>query len=129
MRIDPNPESNRQEYPQTTDAALFWYARSGDKDAFGLLVERHCVLARRMLSPTDVAEFHEQHRLVLAAVYEFSPRNQDAVLLFYYEQLSVHEIALLLGISALVQLSVIACVVCRREDLYTDFSLRLSKTE
>jgi len=30
--------------------------------------------------------------------------------------------------AALVQLSVIACVACRREDLYTDFSLRLSKT-
>lgn len=49
--------------------------------------------------PEEIAEFHEQHRLVLAAVQSLSPKNRDAVLLFYYEQLSVAEVGALLGIS------------------------------
>ncbi|MFZ1756311.1 MAG: bifunctional nuclease domain-containing protein [Caldilineaceae bacterium] len=176
--MEPPSQSNRQEYPHTTDAALVAHALAGDKDAFGLLAERHYALAlgmaRRMLGsiditeevvqeallraylsldnlreparfsawlcgivlnlcrsylrrrpthplslevlaggvafdalpfasvepgPEEMAEFHEQHRLILAAVYELSPRNRDAVLLFYYDDLSVREIALLLGIS------------------------------
>jgi RNA polymerase sigma factor (sigma-70 family) len=49
--------------------------------------------------PEKVAEERELHRLVLSAVEELPPNQGEATLLFYYEFLSVQEIANLLGIS------------------------------
>ena len=49
--------------------------------------------------PDEVAQARETHRLILAAIAQLSPANQDAVLLYYFEQLSVREIASLLQIS------------------------------
>ena len=49
--------------------------------------------------PHVAAEARETHHLILAAVAQLSPANQDAVLLYYFEQLSVREIASLLQIS------------------------------
>ncbi len=49
--------------------------------------------------PHEAAEARETHRLILAAVAQLSPANRDAVLLYYFEQLSVREIAALLQIS------------------------------
>jgi len=49
--------------------------------------------------PHQAAEARETHRLILAAVAQLSPPNRDAVLLYYFEQLSVRETAALLQIS------------------------------
>ncbi len=49
--------------------------------------------------PHAVAQAKETHRLILAAVAQLSPANREAVLLYYFEQLSVREIASLLQIS------------------------------
>jgi len=49
--------------------------------------------------PQEVAEARELHGLVLRAVDELSPRNRTATLLFYYDQLSVREVAAVLDIS------------------------------
>ena len=49
--------------------------------------------------PQEVAEAQELHELVLWAVDELSPRNRTATLLFYYDQLSVREVAAVLDIS------------------------------
>lgn len=49
--------------------------------------------------PHEVAEARELHRLVLNAVNSLSPRNRAATLLFYYDQLSVREVAATLSIS------------------------------
>ena len=160
------------------DAGLVSLARSGDKDAFGLLIERYHQMARRVAAgvvadggvarelaqeamlqaylsldrlrdperfqswlygivlnvcrgylrdrdtsflslealagglrfeavpfagiepdPQEVAEAQELHRTVLKAVESLSPRNRAARLLFYYDQLSVREIAATLGAS------------------------------
>jgi bifunctional DNase/RNase len=51
------------------------------------------------LDPYRVVEAREIQRLILQAVEALPPKNRAATLLFYYEQLSVREIALLLGIS------------------------------
>jgi len=51
------------------------------------------------LDPQAVMEEQELHRKVLAAVNALSPKNRAATLLFYYEQLSLQEIAAMLGIS------------------------------
>lgn len=50
-------------------------------------------------SPQEIAEAQELHALMLNAVNALSAKNRDATLLFYYEQLSLHEIASLLGVS------------------------------
>ena len=50
-------------------------------------------------SPEDVVEAQELHTTVLQAVSTLSPKNRAATLLFYYEQLSVREIAATLGVS------------------------------
>ena len=50
-------------------------------------------------SPQEVAEAQELHRVILQAVSTLSPKNRAATLMFYYEQLSVHEIAAVLGVS------------------------------
>lgn len=49
--------------------------------------------------PHEAAEARETHRLILAAIARLSPANRDAVLLYYFEQLSVRETAALLQIS------------------------------
>ncbi len=49
--------------------------------------------------PQEMAEEQELHRLVLAAIATLSPKNRAATLLFYYEQLSLQEIAAILGVS------------------------------
>lgn len=49
--------------------------------------------------PQEEAEARETHRLILAAIAQLSPPNRDAVLLYYFEQLSVREVAALLQIS------------------------------
>ena len=49
--------------------------------------------------PHEAAVARETHRLVLAAIAQLSPPNRDAVLLYYFEQLSVREVAALLQIS------------------------------
>lgn len=43
--------------------------------------------------PGSIAEQREQQRSVLEAVHTLSPENRDATLLFYYEQLSLQEVA------------------------------------
>lgn len=53
----------------------------------------------RAPQPHEAAEARETHRLILAAVAQLSPANRDAVLLYYFEQLSVREVASLLQIS------------------------------
>ncbi len=50
--------------------------------------------------PQEMAEIRELSAQVLTAVHALSPKNRQATLLFYYEQLSVMEIAALLGISS-----------------------------
>ena len=52
-----------------------------------------------MPDPQVAAEERELHRLVLAAVNALSPKNRTAALLFYYEQLTLQEIAAILGVS------------------------------
>lgn len=51
------------------------------------------------IDPLEVVEARERQRMMLAAVEGLSDKNRTAVLLFYYEQLSVREIAALLEIS------------------------------
>ncbi len=52
-----------------------------------------------MVDPQTIAEAHDLHRLVLGAIDELSTRDKEATLLFYYEQLTLQEIAVLLGVS------------------------------
>lgn len=49
--------------------------------------------------PQHVSEVRELHHLVLEAIESLSPKNRIATLLFYYDQLSLQEIASLLDIS------------------------------
>lgn len=49
--------------------------------------------------PHTLAEMRELHDHVLAAIAALSPKNREATLLFYYEGLSLQEIAAGLGIS------------------------------
>ena len=50
-------------------------------------------------NPTKPRRPAETHRLILAAIAQLSPANRNAVLLYYFEQLSVRETAALLQIS------------------------------
>jgi len=49
--------------------------------------------------PWEMTKARELHELVLRAVDELSPRNRMATLLFYYDHLSVREVAAVLDIS------------------------------
>jgi RNA polymerase sigma factor (sigma-70 family) len=49
--------------------------------------------------PQETAEERELHRLVVDAVNALSPKNRTVVLMFYYDQLSLQEIAAILGVS------------------------------
>jgi RNA polymerase sigma factor (sigma-70 family) len=51
------------------------------------------------VDPQSIAEAHDLHRLVLDAKNELSARDKEATLLFYYEQLTLQEIAALAGVS------------------------------
>lgn len=50
--------------------------------------------------PADVAEVRELHQRVMLAVETLSPKNRAAVLLYYYDSLTIAEVADMLGISA-----------------------------
>jgi RNA polymerase sigma factor (sigma-70 family) len=52
-----------------------------------------------VIDPEEIAEQRELHNTVLQAVQELSPKDRVATLLFYYEQLSMREIAAILGVS------------------------------
>ena len=52
-----------------------------------------------LLDPEAIAEERELHRTILHAVNALSPRERAATLLFYYEQLSLREVAAILEIS------------------------------
>ena len=49
--------------------------------------------------PQEAAEAKELHRMVLSAVAALPPRSRAATLLYYYDQLTVREVAATLGIS------------------------------
>ncbi len=51
------------------------------------------------VDPQTIAEAHDLHRLVLDAIDELSSKDKEATLLFYYEQLTLQEIAALSGVS------------------------------
>lgn len=51
-------------------------------------------------SPEEIVATQEVHALIQEAVQSLSPKNRDAVFLYYYEQLTVAEIGAQLGISA-----------------------------
>ncbi|MGZ3630516.1 MAG: bifunctional nuclease domain-containing protein [Ktedonobacteraceae bacterium] len=51
------------------------------------------------VDPQSIAEAHDLHRLVLDAINELSEKDKEATLLFYYEQLTLQEIAALAGVS------------------------------
>jgi RNA polymerase sigma factor (sigma-70 family) len=51
------------------------------------------------IDPQTVVEEHDLHRLVLQAIDDLSPKDKEATLLFYYEQLTLQEIAALLDVS------------------------------
>jgi RNA polymerase sigma factor (sigma-70 family) len=51
------------------------------------------------VDPQTIAEAHDLNRLVLDAIDELSSRDKEATLLFYYEQLTLQEIAVLSGVS------------------------------
>lgn len=57
------------------------------------------LLTSRAPDAHTIAEMRELHELVLAALETLSPANREAVMLFYYEQLSLREISLTLGIT------------------------------
>jgi RNA polymerase sigma factor (sigma-70 family) len=52
-------------------------------------------------NPQELIEARELHQRVLAAVEALSPKNRAATILFYYETLSLQEIAALLNISVI----------------------------
>ena len=62
------------------------------------------IVASRLSSadppPQAVAEEQELRREILAAIQALPPKSRAAALLFYYERLSVQEIAVALGVSA-----------------------------
>ena len=51
------------------------------------------------VDPQTIAEEHDLHRLVLQAIEGLSSKDKETTLLFYYEQLTLQEIAALLGVS------------------------------
>src|SRR5438552_4317028 len=51
------------------------------------------------VDPQTIAEEHDLHRLVLQAIEGLSSKDKETTLLFYYEQLTLQEIAALVGVS------------------------------
>ncbi|HEY7417178.1 MAG TPA: bifunctional nuclease domain-containing protein [Ktedonobacteraceae bacterium] len=56
-------------------------------------------LSDAFVDPQEVAEEQELHRLLLSAIQSLSQKERAATLLFYFEQLSLQEVAAILGIS------------------------------
>ena len=52
-----------------------------------------------VIDPEEIAEQRELYSIVLKAVQDLSPKDRVATLLFYYEQLSLREIAAILSVS------------------------------
>jgi RNA polymerase sigma factor (sigma-70 family) len=65
----------------------------------GGLDATHVLLIARAPDPQTMVEARELHDLVLTAIDTLSTKNREAVLLYYFEQLSLLEIGALLGIS------------------------------
>lgn len=57
------------------------------------------VFAEVAPDPQEIAEARELHQRVLEAVNALSPKNRAATLLFYYDQLSLQEVAAILDVS------------------------------
>ena len=76
--------------------------------------------------PQHVAETRELHTMVLAAVNTLSPKNRETVLLFYYEELSIMEIAGMLSISVA---AVKARLYKSRQQLHNDLIDLCSRPE
>jgi RNA polymerase sigma factor (sigma-70 family) len=51
------------------------------------------------VDPQTIAEAHDLHRVVMNAIDDLSSKDKEAALLFYYEQLTLQEMAALLGVS------------------------------
>ncbi len=51
------------------------------------------------VDPQTIAEAHDLHRVVMNAIDGLSSKDKEATLLFYYEQLTLQEIAALSGVS------------------------------
>jgi RNA polymerase sigma factor (sigma-70 family) len=51
------------------------------------------------VDPQIIAEAHDLHRVVMNAIDDLSSKDKEATLLFYYEQLTLQEIAALLCVS------------------------------
>ncbi|MFC2070249.1 bifunctional nuclease domain-containing protein, partial [Chloroflexota bacterium] len=56
-------------------------------------------ISGKIAGPQEIAEEQELHRIVLDAVKTLPSKDQDITLMFYYEQLNLQEIAVILGIS------------------------------
>jgi RNA polymerase sigma factor (sigma-70 family) len=52
-----------------------------------------------VIDPEEIVEQRELHSILLEAIEGLSPKDRVATLLFYYEQLSLREIAAILGVS------------------------------
>ena len=64
----------------------------------GGLEATHLLLVSHEPDPQTMVEARELHELVLSAIDTLSPANRQAVLLYYYEQLTLREISMTLGI-------------------------------
>ena len=51
------------------------------------------------VDPQAIAEAHDLHRVVMYAIDDLSSRDKEATLLFYFDQLTLQEMAALLGVS------------------------------
>ncbi len=64
----------------------------------GMLIDPS-LLSEGVVDPLALAEEHEVAQVILRSVYELSPAEREATLLFYYAQFRLSEIAAILGIS------------------------------
>ena len=80
-------------------------------------------------APQEVVEAQELHRTVLRAVDSLSPKTRAATLLFYYEQLTVREIAATLGISVAAVKGRLHKARNRLRDLLADVKPGFSATD
>lgn len=62
--------------------------------------DRYFPAADLATNPQSLAEKRELYRRVLIAISQLTPRNREAIRLYYFEELSLSQIALALGISA-----------------------------
>ena len=78
--------------------------------------------------PQEVVEARELHRTVLRAVDSLSPKTRAATLLFYYEQLTVREVAATLDISVAAVKGRLHKARTRLRDLLADVQPRPGPT-